>query len=110
MAAVTGGVRVEEATVEAARRRLEDTLSTLRAEGLAAQGGIGDFLLMRALEHAVATFSPDRHVITTHPQEYSPWVHHNVVERARRAYRLVPVTHVVAGLSATAPEPEAAGS
>ena len=97
---LTGAVWVEEATLEAARQRLEYTLSTLRAEGLSAEGELGDFLPMRALQHAIATFAPGRLVIATHPKEYSAWLHHDVVERARRAYPTVPVTHVVARLPA----------
>jgi GABA permease len=103
VARFTGAVWVEEATVEAARKRLEYTLSALgpRAVG---RGDIGDFLPMRALEHAVAGFIPDRLVITTHPEEFSPWLHHDVVERARRAYPAIPVTQVIARLSAMTPE------
>jgi GABA permease len=111
VAKVTGAVWVEEATVEAARKRLEHTLSALRSEGLSAEGDIGDFLPMRALEQAVAAFTPDRLVITTRPEEFSPWVHHDVVERARRAYPAIPLTHVISRRpSAITPEPVAATS
>jgi len=111
VAKVTGAVWVEEATVEAARKRLENILSALRAEGLSAEGDIGDFLPMRALEHAVAAFTPDQLVITTRPEEFSPWVHHDVVERAQRAYPAIPVTHVISRRpSAITPEPVAATS
>ena len=104
VAKATGAVWVEEATVEAARKRLEDILSALRAEGLSAEGDIGDFLPMRALEQVVAAFIPDRLVITTHPEEFSPWLHHNVVERARRAYPAIPVTQVIPRRLASTPE------
>jgi GABA permease len=90
-----------EASVEAARRRLQYTLSTLRAAGLSVEGDIGDFQPMRALEYAVAAFNPDRIVIATYPEERSAWLHHDVVERARLAFPELPLTHVVARLAAT---------
>ncbi|MBC7560705.1 MAG: amino acid permease [Dermatophilaceae bacterium] len=95
-----GGVWVEEASIEEARARLEDTLSTLRAEGLSAKGGFGDRLPMRALEYAVAAFGPDQIVIVTYPAESSPWLRHDIVERARHAYPAISVTHVIASLPA----------
>jgi GABA permease len=93
---LNSSVWVDEATVQAARRRLDYTLMTLRAEGLSCEGDFGDHLPLRALEYAVAGFTPDRIVIATYPQESSPWLHHDVVERARRAYPAIPVTHVIA--------------
>ncbi len=95
-AEVTGAVWVQAATVAAARERLADTLATLRADGLRAEGALGDFLPMRALDHAVETYAPDRIVISTHPEEFSTWLHHDFVSRARRRYSAIPLTHVVA--------------
>ena len=97
---LTGAVWVEEASIEAARHRLEHTLETLRSEGLSAKGGFGDRLPMRALEYAVAAFSPDRIVIATYPEDSSPWLQHDILGRARRAYPAIPVTHVIARLPA----------
>ena len=97
---LTGSVWVERTSVEEARNRLEQTLSTLRAHGLSAKGGFGDRLPMRALEYAVAAFTPDQIVISTYPQDSSPWLHHDIVERARHAYPAIPVTHVVAPMPA----------
>jgi GABA permease len=91
-----GAVWVEKSSVQEARTRLEDTLSSLRAEGLSAKGGFGDRLPMRALEYAVAAFTPDQIVIATYPEDSSPWLRHDIVERARQAYPAIPVTHVVA--------------
>jgi GABA permease len=103
-AELTGAVWVQAATVAAARARLDHTLATLRADGLSAEGDLGDFLPMRALHHAVETFAPDRLVIATHPEDYSTWLHHNLVARARRRYSAIPLTHVVAhGLPAEMP-------
>jgi GABA permease len=96
---LTGSVWVDDATVVAARKRLDYTLMTLRSEGLSAEGEFGDHLPLRALEYAAAGFTPDRIVIATYPQESSQWLHHDVVERARRAYPAIPVTHVIAPLT-----------
>ena len=97
---LTGSVWVERTSVEEARNRLEHTLSALRAQGLSAKGGFGDRLPMRALEYAVAAFTPDQIVIATYPQDSSPWLQHDIVERARHAYPAIPVTHVVAPMPA----------
>jgi GABA permease len=98
---VEGEVRVQEASVDVARRRLEYALSTLRAAGLSVEGDFGDFLPMRALKKAVEDFSPDLIVIATYPQERSAWLHHDVVQRTRAAYPAIPLTHVIARLPAT---------
>ncbi len=91
-----GAVWVEEASIEQARARLEDILSTLRAKGLSAKGGFGDRIPIRALEYAVAAFSPDQIVIATYREGSSTWVQHDIVGRAQRAYPAIPVTHVIA--------------
>ena len=95
-AAATHGPRdVTEATRAAAQARLDATLSALRSENLDAQGELGDERPLRALEKAVAQFSPDQLVIATLAPEFSAWQRFDVVERARAEFT-VPVTHVVA--------------
>lgn len=95
-AAATHGPRdVTEATQEAATARLETTLSALRSENLHAEGELGDYRPLRALDHAVAKFDPDQIVIATLPPELSIWQRFDVVDRARAQFK-VPVTHVVA--------------
>jgi GABA permease len=95
-AAATHGPRdVTEATQEAAQARLDATLSALRSENLDAQGDLGDYRPLRALDHAVETFDPDQIVIATLPPELSIWQRFDVVDRARSQLK-VPVTHVVA--------------
>ncbi|AFM18853.1 gamma-aminobutyrate permease-like transporter [Mycolicibacterium chubuense NBB4] len=95
-AAETHGPRdVTEATQEAATARLDTTLAALRHENLDAQGELGDYRPLRALDHAVAKFSPDQIVIATLPAEFSVWHRFDVVDRARAQFN-VPVTHVVA--------------
>jgi GABA permease len=94
-AATKGAVYIEAATVEAAQERLDRTLAVLRGEGLDADGALGDFRPMRALDEAVKRFLPDRLVISTLPLSESTWHRFEVVDQARELYHL-PVTHVVA--------------
>jgi GABA permease len=103
VAATHGPLDVMEATQDAARARLEHTLSTLRSENLEADGTLGDYRPLRALADAVGTFRPDQIVIATLPLDRSVWHRFDVVDRARSTYPDVPVTHVIA-------TPVAAGS
>jgi GABA permease len=89
-----GAVWVWDATVQAAQRRLDYTLGVLRSEGLRADGALGDYRPMHALQAAVTAFRPDQLVISTHPEEHSTWLRHGVVQKARHVHSL-PVTHVV---------------
>jgi len=92
----TGAVWVWEATVEAARWRLDRTLEILRAQGLDADGDLGDYRPAHALEEAVERFRPDMLVISTRPEGRSAWLaRHDLVSRARERYGL-PVRHIVA--------------
>ena len=97
-----GAVWVWEATVRAAQERLDATLEALRAEGLRADGALGDFRPMVALDHAVRGFHPDGIVISTHPEGRSAWLRQDLVARAREKYD-VPVDHVVARAPAGVP-------
>jgi GABA permease len=96
VAATHGPLDVMEATQEAAKARLDHTLSTLRSENLEANGALGDYRPLRALANAVDTFRPDQIVIATLPLEESVWHRFDVVDRARAEYPNLPVTHVVA--------------
>jgi GABA permease len=89
-----GPVYVWDATARAAQARLDRTLEVLRAEGLRADGALGDYRPLRALADAVDSFGPDRLVICTLPEDRSAWLRYDVVDRAREAYD-IPVTHVV---------------
>jgi GABA permease len=89
-----GAVWVWDATVQAAQRRLDYTLGVLRSEGFRADGALGDYRPMHALQAAVTAFRPDQLVISTHPEEHSTWLRHGVVQKARHVHSL-PVTHVV---------------
>lgn len=94
VAATHGPLDISEATVRAARRRLDQTLNTLHSDGLQADGELGDYRPLRALAHAVETFRPDQIVISTLPPEDSVWQRFDVVDRARSEHH-IPVTHVV---------------
>jgi GABA permease len=95
-AATHGPLDVWEATQKAAKARLDQTLETLLAEGLVADGALGDHRPLRALADAVDTFHPDQIVIATLPPEDSVWHRFDVVDRARSDHPEIPVTHVVA--------------
>jgi GABA permease len=94
-AELTGAAFVWEATVEAAQRRLDETLGVLADNGLRAEGALGDYRPLVALSEAAKTFRPDRIVISTHKPEHSAWLGQDVVTRARAQFD-VPVTHIVA--------------
>jgi GABA permease len=94
VAATHGPLDVWEATQQAAQARLEQTLATLRAENLEADGAVGDQRPLRALAEGVDAFHPDQIVIATLPPEYSVWHRFDVVDRARAEHG-IPVTHVV---------------
>jgi GABA permease len=89
-----GAAFVWEKTTQAAQARLDLTLEKLHAEGLEAEGALGDYRPLRALADAVKEFAPDRLVICTLPEDRSAWLRYDVVDRARETYA-VPVTHVV---------------
>jgi len=85
-----------------ARRRLDESLLTMREAGLDARGQVGDHHEPSAAsEDALREFPADEVIIVTHPPERSRWLEHGVVERARREVPL-PVTHVVVDLDAEA--------
>jgi GABA permease len=89
-----GAAFVWEATVQAARERLDGTLATLRGMGLTVEGELGDYRPLEALDAAVRSFEPDLIVISTQPDDRSTWLHHGVVDEARNRYE-TPVQHVV---------------
>ena len=90
-----GAAFVWEAAARSATERLEQTLETLRSQGLTVEGELGDYRPMVALDKAMRDFRPDHVVISTHPEDRSTWLRHGVVADARERYD-VPVQHVVA--------------
>jgi GABA permease len=90
-----GAAFVWEAATRSAGQRLEQTLETLRNQGLTVDGELGDYRPLVALDKAVREFRPDHVVISTHPEDRSTWLRHGVVADAREKYD-VPIQHVVA--------------
>ncbi len=89
----TGPVFVLDATVTAARERLNAILAALRGAGLSAAGELGDYRPLRALDAAVRRFQPDQLVIA---EARSAWLRLGMVDKVRAAYP-IPLTHVVPG-------------
>jgi GABA permease len=87
----TGPVFVLDATVAAARERLDAILVAIRDIGLPVGGELGDYRPLRALATAVQRFQPDQLVIA---EARSSWLRLGLVDRARAAYA-IRVTHVV---------------
>ncbi|SRR6266536_2300908 len=82
-----------------AQRRLDASLTSMRAVRLNATGEIGDGDPVQAIEDALRMFQPDELIISTHPPGRSNWLERGVVERARERFAL-PLTHVVVDLDA----------
>jgi hypothetical protein len=89
----------EDAARAAAQQRLDASLTRLRAEGIQADGEVGDGDPLQAMEDALRTFGADEIVISTHPEGRSNWLERNVVGGARDRFD-VPITHVVVDLEA----------
>ena len=67
-----GSVWTQEGAIEAAEDRLEQTLETLRSEGLRAEGRVGDMRPLHAINDALMDFNADLIVISTHPENAAP--------------------------------------
>jgi GABA permease len=84
----------QDGAISAAQERLDRTLSILRAEGLNAEGHVGDMVPLMAIEDALVDFPADTIVISTHPAERSHWLKKDLIEQARKKFER-PVVHVV---------------
>ena len=94
-----GLVWTQEGAIEAAEERLEQTLDTLRTEGLGCDGRVGDMRPLHAINDALMDFKADLIVISTHPEKRSRWLRHGLVEQAERRFGR-PVIHVVSTTTA----------
>ncbi len=83
----------EDAGIEAAGRRLADSLERCGAAGVAARGALGDADPLQALDDGVRSFAPTEVIIATHPEGRSNWLEHGLVAQARERFD-VPITHV----------------
>lgn len=92
---VHGQIWTQEGAQEAARERLDQTLAILRAEGLEADGVIGDLRPLDAISDALMDFDADLIIISTHPPQRSRWLGQDLVAKTARRFGR-DVHHIVA--------------
>jgi hypothetical protein len=92
-----GYVVYQDTRRAAAGRRLDRTLTTLREEGIPADGFVVEADPVTAVRDAVAQLEPpvDALIVATHPVEKSGWLRKNVIDSIRDAVGSMPVEHVV---------------
>ncbi len=101
----SGLVIYDEAVRDAARHRVETTLSALRDLGIEASGDVMDPDPFNATLDAVREYGIDEIIISTHPETRSGWMRRDLIERVQDATSL-PVQHVVVDLDADRAEAE----
>jgi hypothetical protein len=79
-----------------AQRQLDESLDTLRASGIEAEGELGEDDSLQAIEDALRTFGADGIIIVTASGASDGPEERDLVTSARERFAL-PVTHVVAG-------------
>jgi hypothetical protein len=84
----------DEASYEAAKQHLDETLRALSGLGVEASGKIGASDPIQAADDALRVFAADEIVIATHPDSEANWLEQDLVDAARSRYGL-PVTHIV---------------
>lgn len=95
----SGMVIYDEAVRDAARHRVETTLSALRDLGIEARGDVMDPDPFNATLDAVREYGIDEIIVSTHPETRSGWLRRDLIERVQDATGL-PVQHVVVDLDA----------
>jgi hypothetical protein len=95
----SGLVIYDEAVRDAARHRVESTLSALRELGIEARGDVMDPDPFNATLDAVREYGIDEIIVSTHPETRSGWLRRDLIERVQEATDL-PVEHVVVDLDA----------
>jgi hypothetical protein len=98
-----GYVVYEDSRRSSAERRLRRTLDLLHEAGIAARGAIVDPDPLQALRDGLHQYAPvDEVIISTHPGAVrSSWLRAGLVDRARKAAKNIPVTHVEVDLAST---------
>jgi hypothetical protein len=96
-----GYVVYEDSRRSSAERRLRRTLDLLHEAGIAARGAIVDPDPLQALRDGLHQYAPvDEVIISTHPGAVrSSWLRAGLVDRARKAAKDIPVTHVEVDLT-----------
>ncbi len=84
----------------AAGRRLDRTVSALRAAGIPAHGGVIDSTPLEAVSDVLAQEHVDELIVSTHPAARSGWLRRNLIDEIRRVAGSRPVEHVVADVAA----------
>jgi hypothetical protein len=80
--------------LEEARSRLAAALAWARAEGIEADGNVGDpNVALGAIEDVLRVFGADEVIISTHPRGKSNWLETGIVERLREELD-IPVEHI----------------
>lgn len=95
----SGLVIYDEAVRDAARHRVEATLSALRELGIEARGDVMDPDPFNATLDAVREYAIDEIIVSTHPETRSGWLRRDLIERLQEATAL-PIQHVVVDLDA----------
>ena len=94
----------EDAARVDATQRLRACAACLRAEGIRAEGRLGDPDPVQAISDALHVYAADEIQIITAPQRPSTWLHQNVIDRARRSFEQ-PIKHVVVPTMQSATSP-----
>lgn len=81
-----------------AQARLDASLAALAAQGVEAEGKVGDDDPLQAIEDALRTFQADELIISTHPPGRSNWLERDLLRVARERYDC-PIAHVVVDLA-----------
>jgi GABA permease len=79
-----------------AQRQLDESLDTLRASGIEAEGELGEDDSLQAIEDALRTFGADGIIIVTPSGRFAGAGERDLVASARERFAL-PITHVVTG-------------
>lgn len=95
----SGLVIYDEAVRDAARHRVEATLSALRDLGIEARGDVMDPDPYNATLDAVREYGIDEIILSTHPETRSGWMRRGLVERVQEGTGL-PLQHIVVDLDA----------
>jgi hypothetical protein len=96
---VAGYVVYEHTRRAAAGRRLERTVSALRAAGIPAHGGVIEGGPLHAVKDILAQERVDELIVSTHPEAKSGWLRRDLIDDIRRAAGDRPVEHVVADVA-----------
>lgn len=95
----SGLVIYDEAVRDAARHRVEATLTALRELGIEARGDVMDPDPFNATLDAVREYGIHEIIVSTHPETRSGWLRRDLIERVQEATGL-PVQHIVVDLDA----------